>query len=162
MSRHRKKRIKRQSTQKPALERLYDQIAADVVEVHANQSRAPEGELRPVGDVPVMVERIEGEQQSSRDSGESQVPAGMTYEEWRWPHLSPLFRATHNKLRVARGLPPIPEPKVDLYKPPPRVIRAFDPNDKDVAAAARQFMGGGGIMGGGSEGFMIDGKPARY
>jgi hypothetical protein len=35
-----------------------------------------------------------------------------------WEHLSPVFRAIHNRLRQRRGEPPIPEPVVDQHVPP--------------------------------------------
>ena len=46
-----------------------------------------------------------------------------TYEEAKWAQLSPAFRAEHNRLRKARGLRPIPPPKVDRYAAPG--LRAF-------------------------------------
>jgi hypothetical protein len=56
----------------------------------------------------------------------------VTYEVDRWPYLSPKFRTAHNRLRVARGQPPIPPPKVDLYVPPsgPKP-KPTDPADKE-------------------------------
>jgi hypothetical protein len=42
----------------------------------------------------------------------------MSYEQARWAHLSPARREAHNRLRAARGQPPIPPPTVDLYQPP--------------------------------------------
>jgi hypothetical protein len=38
---------------------------------------------------------------------------GKSWEEARWPTLSPIAREAHNRLRRARGLPPIPDPKED-------------------------------------------------
>jgi hypothetical protein len=76
--------------------------------------------------------------------------AGKTYEEANWDKLSPKFRAAHNRLRQARGLPPIPPPKVDNYKPPPDtgMIRELTANDARAAMAeigepneAQQWMG---------------------
>jgi hypothetical protein len=60
-----------------------------------------------------------------------------------WARLSPRFRAAHNRLRRARGELPIPEPKVDLYVPPPAtsVPLPFDPADPEAVAAARDFLG---------------------
>ena len=34
-----------------------------------------------------------------------------------WAQASPALRDAHNRLRVMRGLDPIPEPEIDLYKP---------------------------------------------
>jgi len=60
-----------------------------------------------------------------------------------WAKLSPLFRAAHNRLRRTRGLPPIPEPKVDHYKPPRETMRPIDLADPEAADAARDFLGRG-------------------
>jgi hypothetical protein len=40
------------------------------------------------------------------------------YVQANWPKLSPAFRKAYNQLRTARHLPPIPDPDVDLHKPP--------------------------------------------
>lgn len=100
-----------------------------------------------VNEVPVLVERIRQEQSVENNEGKS-------YEEANWAKLSPVFRAAHNRLRQARGLDTIPPPKVDLYKPPSRVLRPFDPNDREFIAASREFLGGSLMMPGG-EGFEI-------
>jgi hypothetical protein len=98
-------------------------------------------------EVPVLVERIRQEQQDDNNAGKS-------YEEANWARLSPVFRSTHNRLRQARGLEPIPPPKVDLYKPPPRILKPFDPTDPEFLAASREFLGHSLILPGG-EGFEI-------
>jgi hypothetical protein len=85
--------------------------------------------------------------------------AGTGYEEANWAHLSPAFRAAHNRLRATRGLSPIPEPAIDLYIPPPALIRPFDPGDREVVAAARGFMGPTLLGERGAEGFTINGLP---
>lgn len=98
-------------------------------------------------DVPTMVARVE---QQSAESGQS-------YEEANWPRLSPMFRRSHNQLRVMRGLPPIPEPKIDLYvAPPSRKIEKVDETNADSVAAMRQFLRGG-LMAPGSQGFQDKG-----
>jgi len=56
-----------------------------------------------------------------------------------WAKLSPLFRAAHNRLRRARGLPPIPPPKVDRYKPPRGSVWPVDPADPEAVVAAAEF-----------------------
>jgi hypothetical protein len=85
-------------------------------------------------------------------------PGGAGYEEANWAHLSPAFRAAHNRLRATRGLSPIPEPAIDQYIPPPAVIRPFDPGDREVVAAARGFMGTTLLGERGREGFTINGE----
>jgi hypothetical protein len=65
----------------------------------------------------------------------------IVFEASYWATLSPLFRAAHNRLRQARGLLPIPEPKVDRYKPPQGSMRPIDPADPEADAAAREFLG---------------------
>jgi hypothetical protein len=86
----------------------------------------------------------------------------MTYEEANWPKLSPAAREVHNRLRQVKGLPPIPSPVNDLYVPPkaPK-IRPFDSKDPEVVAAIREGLGPQ-MMGGGREGFTINGQPAGY
>jgi hypothetical protein len=109
---------------------------------------------RQVSEVPMLVERIQKTEQQDQDNG-----SRKTYEEANWAKLSPVFRATHNRLRQARGLPTIPPPAIDLYMPPKQpILRPFDPSDKEVQVAianAKFFDGGGAIMGGGHEGFTI-------
>jgi len=84
-------------------------------------------------DVPTMVARVEVEQ----------AMTGQSYEEANWPKLSPTFRRVHNKLRVARGMSPIPEPKVDLYVPPAlREANKIDERSPEAVAAMKQFLGG--------------------
>ena len=56
-----------------------------------------------------------------------------------WAKLSPLFRAAHNRLRQARGLPSIPPPKVDCYKQPRGSVRPVDPDDPEAIATATDF-----------------------
>jgi hypothetical protein len=94
---------------------------------------------RQVNDVPLLVERVQKAEQGFEGGPR------LTYEEARWPYLSPTFRAAHNRLRQARGLPTIPPPLVDLYVAPPKpLIRPFDPTDKEVIEAiaeAKRFDG---------------------
>jgi hypothetical protein len=77
--------------------------------------------------------------------------ANPSFDQFYWATLSPLFRAVHNRLRRARGLPAIPEPKVDLYKPPRGTVRPFDPADPDAAVAAADFLGPAEFAGSGIE-----------
>jgi hypothetical protein len=56
-----------------------------------------------------------------------------------WARLSPAFRHAHNKLLIARGLPPIPDPKIDQYVPPRGTVRPIDPADPEAAAATAEF-----------------------
>ena len=64
----------------------------------------------------------------------------MTYEEANWAKLSPKFREAHNKLRVARGMAPIPEPKKDLWvQPRAPVVKPYDFSDPEFIAVARSF-----------------------
>jgi hypothetical protein len=119
---------------------------------------------RQVTEVPLLVERLQKTEQGSTDQTQSGTDR-VSYEEANWARLSPTFRATHNRLRQARGLPTIPPPLVDLYVAPKQpVIRPFDPTDKEVVAAitnAKFFDGGGMMMGGGKEGFTINGKQTK-
>jgi hypothetical protein len=64
------------------------------------------------------------------------------YEKAKWPYLSPRFRETHNRLREARGLPPIPAPAVDKYVSPPlpRLIEpSYGPDSPEVLALKHEF-----------------------
>src|SRR5262245_14073591 len=65
--------------------------------------------------------------------------ANLGFAPSYWATLSPRFRAAHNRLRQARGLPPIPEPKVDRYKPPQGSVRPIDPADPAAIVAARDY-----------------------
>ena len=88
----------------------------------------------------------------------------QSYEEARWAYLSPKFREAHNKLRVTKGLPPIPDPKIDKYVPPkPQKVKPFDPSDKEFVAAVREFHGGAmpGAWAQG-EGLTINGQPVSF
>ena len=97
-------------------------------------------------DVPTMVHRVEVET----------AQTGQSYEEVNWARLSPMFRKSHNQLRVLKGLPPIPDPKVDLWVPPKlRKVAKIDEQSPDAVAAMREFLRGGAPMMGapGSQGF---------
>lgn len=112
--------------------------------------------LRPVGDVPLLVERVQ-QVDSATD--------GRSYEEANWARLSPAFRAAHNRLRQAKGLPTIPPPRIDLYVAPqrPRIDR-FDPTNREFVASAREFLGTP-LMGPrrpDDEGFWINGERVRF
>lgn len=88
----------------------------------------------------------------------------QSWEEARWPTLSPAFREAHNRLRSARGQQPIPPPKIDLYVPPRGpVVTPFDPSDKEFIAEVRKFHGGAipGAWAQG-EGFSINGKDVSF
>jgi hypothetical protein len=89
----------------------------------------------------------------------------MTYEETNWPKLSPMFRRAHNHLRLQRGLSPIPEPKVDLYVPPPTPVPESkvgqsNPRDQEFMASTREFLGPRFMLPG-AEGFSLNGKPVK-
>lgn len=99
-------------------------------------------------EVPLLVERYEREQQQD----------GMTYEEAKWARLSPAFRAAHNRLLQARGMPTIPPPKIDLYVPPRlkenvRVFKMDDPETQAAVRAALRPPDGTPMMLPGAEGF---------
>lgn len=115
---------------------------------------------RAVTEVPMLVERLQKTEQGQDDH--TQSGNRLSYEEANWAKLSPTFRLAHNRLRQAKGLPTIPPPVVDLYvKPKQPIIRPFDVSDKEVQvtiANAKFFDSGGMIMGGGNEGFSINGK----
>jgi hypothetical protein len=113
--------------------------------------------FREFGDIPALVKVV---RRPSNDGAKRDM-AGTGYEEANWAHLSPAFRAAHNRLRATRGLSPIPEPAIDIYVPPPAVIRPFDPGDREVVAAARGFMGPTLLGERGGEGFTINGVPAN-
>jgi hypothetical protein len=104
---------------------------------------------------PVAVERMRVEYEQH----------GQTYEEANWAKLSPAFREAHNKLRAIRGIPPIPPPAIDLYRPP--AIRRADPKElemlrREQQAAKAQFLGERRIMGGGREGFTMNGAEEKF
>lgn len=110
-------------------------------------------------EVPVLVERLQKTEQGHHD--QTQTGERLTYEEAKWPYLSPKFREAHNRLRQARGLPTLPPPAIDLYVAPPKpLIRQFDPADKEFVRATREFLGPT-LMGGGNEGFLINGKMVK-
>lgn len=88
----------------------------------------------------------------------------MTYEEANWATLSPGFRAAHNRLRQAKGLPTIPPPAIDLYVPRRAApSKPFDPSNAEFVAAVREFHGGA-IPGAGfqGEGFAINGQQISF
>lgn len=111
---------------------------------------------RKANDVPVLIERVQKAEQGFEDLTQSGANR-QTYEEAKWAYLSPEFRDAHNRLRQARKLPPIPPPSVDMYVKPKSTIKPFDPADKEFVAATREFLGST-LMGGGNEGFTINGK----
>jgi hypothetical protein len=81
-----------------------------------------------------MVERVEVETAQS----------GQSYEEANWAKLSPMFRKSHNRLRIARGMSPIPEPKVDLWVPPRlRKVEKIDETNPEAVAAMKEYLRGG-------------------
>src|SRR5258707_3609420 len=92
--------------------------------------------IREIGEIPSLVKVIRRKPSFDQRSGRPPSDAA-TYEEANWAKLSPAFRAAHNRRLKARGLSPLPEPEVDLYVPPRAAIRPFDPNDREVVAAAR-------------------------
>lgn len=105
-----------------------------------------------------MIERIQKVEQHHDAGGDT---SGKTYEEANWAKLSPVFRASHNRLRQARGLPTLPPPAVDLYVAPQKpLIMPFDPANPDFVRATREFLGPT-LMGGGNEGFTVNGKLVR-
>lgn len=107
---------------------------------------------RQISEVPVLIERIQKTEQGF------QGDYRKTYEEAHWAKLSPMFRAAHNRLRQARGLPTIAPPVIDMYIAPQKpIIKPFNPNDPEFIAATREFFGGT-LMGGGLEGFTINGE----
>lgn len=98
-----------------------------------------------------MIERVQIEHQDADHNYQ-------TYEEANWAKLSPVFRRTHNRLRVLRGLPEIPPPKIDLYKPKrgPK-LTPFDPTNKEFVGAVREHYGVPMLGPRGGEGFQIKG-----
>jgi hypothetical protein len=98
-------------------------------------------------DIPMLVE--------SQMRAREQQPDGRSYEEARWPFLSPRFRAAHNRLRQSRGLPSIPEPTIDRYIPPPRTLKPWDPSDKEWLGAVREYDPQRIMLGRGDEGFEV-------
>jgi hypothetical protein len=122
-------------------------------------SKSQRRKRRQLNETPLLVERIQKAEQGFEDFTAS--GPRLTYEEARWPYLSPTFREAHNRRLQAKGLPTIPPPKVDMYvKPQAAKIRTFDPTDKEFLAATREFMGGR-LMAGGAEGMTINGKPVK-
>jgi hypothetical protein len=60
------------------------------------------------------------------------------YVAINWAELSPAFRSAHNALRRARGEPPIPPPREDLYTPPRgRALQVPTEDDAREALAAQ-------------------------
>lgn len=113
--------------------------------------------LRPSDATPLLVERVQRIEQGAEDHSQS-GDNRKSYEEARWAYLSPEFRAAHNRRLQAKGLPTIPPPAVDMYvKPNAPALRPFDPTDKEFVAATREFLGAS-MMGGGNEGFTINGR----
>src|SRR5258708_39043872 len=87
--------------------------------------------FREFGDIPSLVKVIR------RPSNErAKSDDGRSYEEAKWAHLSPAFRAAHNRLRRMRGQSPIPQPADDRYVPKPAMIQHFDANYPEVRGAA--------------------------
>lgn len=118
---------------------------------------------RRQNNVPVLVERVQQAEQhhnAPNDETWKGRPRTGNYEVDNWPWLSPEFRAAHNRRLQARGLPTIPPPAIDLYVKRPSVIRSIDYSDKEVIGATREFLGGS-MMGGGQEGFTVNGKTAK-
>jgi hypothetical protein len=77
---------------------------------------------------------------ASTQPGRNQVSAGKTYEEANWDRLSPTFREKHNRLREARGLPPIPPPEIDLHVPAKAVKPVLRvPSEEDTKQAAEEL-----------------------
>lgn len=113
--------------------------------------------LRPVDATPMLVERVAQAHQGAADDTQSGANR-QTYEEARWAYLSPEFRMAHNRRLQVKGLPTIPPPAIDMYvKPNAPALRPFDPTDKEFVAATREFLGAS-MMGGGREGFTINGR----
>ena len=83
----------------------------------------------------------------------------MSYETENWAKLSPRFREAHNRLRVARGEPAIPPPKVDLYvQPPPQPVRTVEVVDSELRAEYRAATSRFDMMlRNGAEGFQVKG-----
>jgi hypothetical protein len=127
-----------------------ESVSADLEKVVA-ELQAQVRELRAQLAGPVLVER----QQSERERD------GKTYEEDNWDKLSPAFREAHNQRLQTRGLPTIPPPPVDNYKPSPPSIRKLDMSDPEAVAAARSFMGASMKMPG-DEGFTVNGVKQRF
>lgn len=115
-------------------------------------------------DAPVLVERVQKAEQGHEQPSSQELwkgrPRTGNYEVDNWPWLSPKFREAHNRRLQARGLPTIPPPLVDLYVPPPAIIREIDYNDREFVGATREFLGGT-LMGGGEEGFTVNGKKTK-
>jgi hypothetical protein len=106
-------------------------------------------------ELPPAIERMKAETEQH----------GATYEEANWAKLAPHFRDAHNRLRQLRGLPSIPPPAIDLYRPP--AIRRADPKeleaiDREQRAAKAEFLGRG-LMGPRTpEGFTINGEDVKF
>ena len=110
---------------------------------------------RQATEPPMLVERLQ-----RHDQGHEDFPR-LSYEEAKWPYLSPRRREAHNRLRQARGLPTIPPPAVDMYVPPKApLIKPFDPTDREFVQSARDYLGST-LMGGGKEGFTINGREIK-
>src|SRR5690348_12832941 len=80
-----------------------------------------------------------------------------SWEEFRWPTLSPAHREAHNKLRAMRGQPPLPPPEKDLYvAPPKRTIKpVVDMTEAEAEIRGMQARLGmmDRVLGRGQEGF---------
>ena len=119
---------------------------------------------RALSEPPVLVERLQKAEQNHNATAEGQWkgrPRTGNYEVDNWPWLSPEFRAAHNRRLQAKGLPTIPPPLVDLYvRPATPAIRKIDSNEKDFVGATREFLGQT-LMGGGDEGFTVNGHKVK-
>jgi hypothetical protein len=130
---------------KDGVEELEDEVQSLLKKLAKKTASA-----QPIADVPPSVKSAQVESQIS----------GAAYAEANWAKLSPAYRAAHNKLRVQRGMAPIPEPKVDLWEPPRGgKISKFDPNDPEARGAMREFLGPRLLVPGG-EGFEDRGSSA--
>ena len=143
-------------------ERLREQLAALAIDQQTTQEL--QHEVAFVDDtVPTMVEVVYRNAPAYAERAKKEFEQhGASYEEVNWARLSPTFRDTHNRLRQLRGMPPIPPPVVDLYKPP--LDRRADPKELEAlnseqAMAKAQFLGQRRMMAPGREGFTFNGEP---
>lgn len=157
-ARKERRRLEREQREREQLTALLHELEGDESEQAGKEAYSGGTLVETVSyETPVLVERARKEAEQY----------GQTYEEANWAKLSPMFRERHNRLRQLRHLPPIPPPKIDLYRPP--AIRRADPKelealDREAATAKAQFLHGKGgtVAVPGREGFSINGELEKF
>jgi hypothetical protein len=156
-ARKERRRLERERLQREVEQWLVNKVEAAYEAEQAGKEACSGGTLVEVvrHDQPAYTERAKKEFEQH----------GASYEEANWAKLSPAFRLAHNRLRQQRGMPPIPPPAVDLYKPP--LVKHVDPIElerlaREAQTAKAQFLGQQRHMAPGREGFSINGEDLKF